>query len=869
MFVQNVVHSILAKGATKVISLYLCLFLGSCGEIGQGSNVGSGVSASKLAAAPLGERASDAYVVLNGTSDNTVLAASVGPLSTTAIDAPASSQGSTIVASVVTPLVTPSSTPVITPIVSVPIDINNSVTTGTTVTPPTVSDPQIAQSNPEVTQTLPIPVTTPKSIPNPANVVKIVTAKDDLLGASPVDFARIFKRGEIFGSPELRVQGQPLLVQQSMVKSRWPDGSVKHAIFSATMPSAGAHQVTFIDGPIIKFAATAFDSARLTALLGGFDIQADLRSSTGAVASIKLSDFVAANAVDKVWIDGPQMIQFVMADHSVKRQFDIGFDQFRSLRPIFHVTVWPKTGHVRARLIVESSNTEALQDQSYSVDVFRTGNTPQLLMRESQKVHPLGSRWTREFFNKPRPLASIDHGLAYLASSGAIANYDPAIKIPTSALQQWASSWSAAPKSLWASGNWVKYMPTTGGRHDIGILPTWTLLWLYTGDPALYQMNYGNAELAASWPMHFREGKAGAVFDRKSAVPALGRVVTPDSRPSLFLAAGNAFINYDYTNFTDKLKVVGANAGGEGWFADVAHQADPFSALYMLTGDFWLLEQMWFWSSWNSFTGAIGGAPRHDSRGPNPWSAGIVDQTRGEAWGLRTRATTAFLSPDDSDEKRYFWRVTVEALTMWEGTRSMPSSYKSSQEYQWGQTIGASRYLIYGNRNAVPLNHWDFGNDRAVVSSGFDGKTVKAAISPWQQHFLIVAIGRAGDMGFDVSNLLRWNATYFESTFTSGVKAAPWLLGGYAYPLVDSLSGSYYPTWGATIAAMGTVADRAESDFRTNLTSIDSGYGHFASAASAYLSPFYSSRVAENFFRDNVRKVSDYSSNPKWAMVPR
>lgn len=712
-----------------------------------------------------------------------------------------------------------------------------------------------------------VPIPPAVSISSTSNLMAVTTSASGGTSAAPVQFARVFKRGEIMQSPVVKSNGQSLNQQQVTVKSRWPDGSVKHAIFGLVLPWGGQFELSFSDGSIGTSQQPPLTSQRIKELVGSFDLQADFKSSATMV-SIKLSDLINAGALERIWVDGPHMIQFVLTDHSTARRFDFGFDSNRSLRPIFHVTVWPNLKSVKVRLIVENSNPEVLQDVTYAVDVFTPGQNATSLLRETNVTHSLGARWTREFHNiAPTPI-SINHNLAYLKQTGAFANYDTAIKISPAAVTEWTNSWRAAPKSLFAQGNWVKYMPTTGGRHDIGLMPTWTLLGLYTGDAALAQMSYGNAELAASWPMHFRESKSNLLFDRKNSVPSLGRPISLDARPSVYLTAGNAFINYDYTAAPDKLKVVGVNAGGNGWYPDVAHQPDPFSAVYILTGDFWLLEQLWFWTSWNSFQSAIGGANRFDSRGPLATSAGIVDQTRGDAWGIRTRTITAFLSPDDSPEKAYFTRIAEEAFTMWEGTRNISGQNNKSPEYVWGQQIGSQRYKVYATQSAVPVNHWDFGNDRAVVSSGYDPTVVKAAVSPWQQHFLIVCIGRAGELGFNVSSLLKWNAQYFESTFNNG-GVAPWLLGVYTVPQVDARTSTYFPNWQATIAAMGTEAQTAESYFKRTVPNIDSGYAQFASAASAYLNPFYNSASPENFFRDNVRSVSDHSGNPKWRILPR
>jgi hypothetical protein len=700
------------------------------------------------------------------------------------------------------------------------------------------------------------------------NRISIRTPATGATSIAPVQFARVFKKGEIAATPELFAAGIDTTAQQVTVKSRWPDGSAKHAIFAVALPwnsnSVYGFRNKANQGPEDNFLSIA----KMQILLSGFDVQIDVKSSTGVKVSTKLSSLVASGALDRVWINGPQMVQFVLADHSAARKFDFGFDSNKSLRPLFHVTVWPTLNLVKARVILENSNAEALQDINYSVDVYTSTGGSTSAYSESNVTHVLGSRWTREYSNKPVSIASINHNLAYLKDTFAFANYDTNVQIPSATVQEWVGRWNAAPKGLYAAGNWIKYMPTTGGRADIGLLPTWTLLWLYTGDNGLYQMTYGNAELAMSWPVHFRESKSTVLFDQKRNIAGLGRTITADSRPSLYLATGNVFVNYNYTTPADKLKIVGPNSTGNGWYPDMSHQPDPFSALYTVNGDFWLLEQMWFWSGWNIFQTANGGAQRFDSRGPFANSAGISDQTRGDAWGIRSRATTAFLSPDNSDEKLYFERITNEAINLWEGTRAVAAKNTTSAEYKWGYQFASQRNRVYGNVDFQPMNFWDYGNDRVLQGIGYDPVAIKAGVSPWQQNFLIVSLGRAGEMGFDVGALMKWNAKQFESALNTST-VAPWLLGAYAIPLVDSKSGGFYPNWQGTVAAMGSVAQTAEREFKNWVPNLDSGYPQFASAASAFLTSYYSSSLPENFFRDNVRNVSNYSTNPKWNILPR
>jgi hypothetical protein len=705
-----------------------------------------------------------------------------------------------------------------------------------------------------------------KSSPSLSNQIwfssKVPTAPTEL----PLQIGRLFAKGELQNAPIFISNGAPIATQ-SDVKTRWEDGSVKHAVMAAIVPLSSSKPLGFADAASRTTAFSTPSSERLLSLIGNYDLKIDVTFSGGNRRSVNLREMVTTGAIAKTWMEGTQLTSVVLADHSVKRAYDIGADLNRSIRPIIHLSVWPGTKLVKARVILENANVAALQDLSYAVTVTQTTeNGTQIVMQEPSVPHKLGTRWSREFSNQIAIPTNVDHNLAYLTKTGALANYDTSIKIGESTIAAQYAGWKASSRTLYGNGNWVKYMPTTGGRSDIGLVPSWTLLWLYSGDSRLLEQNIGNAELAMAWPMHFRETKPTVSFDRQKGNSGIGLPITVDGRPSVFLNSGNQYINYQYTSAADKLAIIAPSTENQ-WYPDVAHQPEPYSALYMLTGEYWLLEQLHFWTSWNMFGSAPGGPTvRFDSRGPQETSAGIVDQTRGDAWSFRTRSLAAYLSPDASVEKPYFTRVTNEALSMWEGTRSIPSPRAGSAEYRWGQQVGITRYAQFNATGMPMLNHWDFGSDRGLADEGLDTTKVKAIASIWMQHFVILSLGRGRELGFDTVPLLKWNATLME-TMSDEFNGQPWIAGAYHIPFVDT-SNRFYPTWAASVAAMGSAAGKLETHFKASID-LEQGYSQLASSASSVLKPYYKNQAVDQFFAQNVRNISDYKLNPKWAILPR
>lgn len=80
------------------------------------------------------------------------------------------------------------------------------------------------------------------------------------------------------------------------------------------------------------------------------------------------------------------------------------------------------------------------------------------------------------------------------------------------------------------------------------------------------------------------------------------------------------------------------------------------SAQYILSGDYFYLEQLYFWAGWGiaQDNPAYRGPQKEEDwdpvKGP-PAGMGHLN-ARGEAWILRTRALTAILAPDSHPEKQ-------------------------------------------------------------------------------------------------------------------------------------------------------------------------------------------------------------------------
>jgi len=337
----------------------------------------------------------------------------------------------------------------------------------------------------------PVPTQTPTPTPSgvggtPGNQPPPLIAGDNRItitsqalespGASrtnvPVQIGRTFIQGELPNFPEAVVSGSPVLTQAD-VKTRWPDGSVNHAILSFLIPSlpeTGTITVSFRNQ--LSGNNTGFLSQNQ--MLGAnFDFEATTSlTSDQQVSAVASARALLAAGAYTYWLQGPIATSVIIADHSAPRPFDIGFDGYKSFRPIYHATFYPALNKVRVRFIGEIANTAALQDLTYSLELALGDASPTIVYSRSDFIHTCNSRWTKEFWLGGAPARfAVNHNLEYLTLTKAVPNYDTSFSIPQATIESLDTAWSGAPKEIGESGLLTPAMGTTGAREEIGPPP--------------------------------------------------------------------------------------------------------------------------------------------------------------------------------------------------------------------------------------------------------------------------------------------------------------------------------------------------------------------------------------------------------------
>lgn len=509
--------------------------------------------------------------------------------------------------------------------------------------------------------------------------------------------------------------------------------------------------------------------------------------------------------------------------------------KFNSFRPIFEATFWPDAGgqkKVRVRFIGEISDTERYQDLSYDTTLKLGFAAPATVWTQTGIYHIAGTRWTinrydwsdredshlwklhhpsatfpRELWirGEPYPI-SIDHNAAYLEYSRAAFNYDLSKAIGDSTI---ATSWSgpsgAVRNAGWTSshisgltstayrgklpanmGNLSAQMGAGGGGASpdaTGPYPLWVIQWLYTQDIRMFLKMEGNANLAGNYPYHWREGRPGSRMDYDDAPGSgtgVGKPVSLANRPKV----STALMIPGSVNDPDRIVPVSVTEAqyvayqqhccANGWDMGHNHMLEPFSLLYIVTGDPYYLETMQMWTT--MIAANVTPGQGYAGRGPTGAEGLMPLMINGDPeiygwWNrdtggvMKTRILAAALSVDGTPEKRFYDHLVNNALAGMEGAKNYTGNFKSTgtalekSAWDWAKREQHDAdLLITPTTVGYPLNLYDYGNQGSAQSeygilrfgrayATGDGGTIPAAIVPHAPGAEIRPVERGGARG--------------------------------------------------------------------------------------------------------------------------
>lgn len=523
----------------------------------------------------------------------------------------------------------------------------------------------------------------------------------------PFTFGQIVVAGQMATTEGLaaRLSNGKLLRLQTDIKATHADGSVRHVVVSGVLPTLAAGQIEKIElvksSVSEKSAVTLQDltssglSSDILLTLDGVQYTASL---AGALATPKPVNWLSGTVVNE-WIVSTPLKTAAGVEHPL-------------LTASFAVRWYTGLARqARVDVIVENTKTfkAGARNLQYDVNVNVGGRSVFAKLALNHYHH---SRWHQSAWwdNANAPAIHVRPNTAYLIASKAISNYDQGIKIPESSLAAMATQITATNTGPMTVGPVIAYMATTGGRADIGPLPSWSVSYLLSMDLRARNAMMAAAEGSGTWSTHMRDEKTG--FPLRVDNDAYKNLTT-------------------HMNMAHKGPLPVPRCADKGlcstpFTPDTSHQPSLAYLPYLLTGDYYYLEELQFWAASNP----LGTDPNNSGLGK-----GLVrwQQVRGQAWSLRTLGHAAYITPDSHTLKDYFVKQLDNNLDFYHAT------------------------YVTGNPNQLGV--YDGSGTGAFKVNGS---------APWQDDFLTWSFGYLTELGFTKAQpILQWKAKYSVGRMTT------------------------------------------------------------------------------------------------------
>lgn len=646
---------------------------------------------------------------------------------------------------------------------------------------------------------------------------------------APVTFGQVFTQGAVPPTSTLsgKLADGTLVPLQLDVKAKHADGSVRHAVISAVLPTLAAGQPQIMSLVTAAPYAPNTGASPAALLTAGFSAGANI---TLAGKSYKVSaETLLKDGKFTNWLAGPIVNEW----HVVSPLKAADGSSHPHLTARFAIRSYTGSKKTRVDFIIENNWAYQPAPQNFTYDVqLEVGGQP--VYTKAAMTHFHHARWRKVFWWGGEPQVHVKHNGAYIMQTRAVPNYDKSIVYSAATLDKLMSDYTGTRTEPMGVGAALYGMAAAGGRQDIGILPGWTVTYLLTQDKGAKHVTMGTADLAGSWPMHYRNQNTD-------------RPVSLIDYPYMTLLGGRAGTKNKTTGQLEAFPLcAGSGLCDSKNRPDTAHQPSFAYVPYLVTGDHYYLEEMQFWAMYSTFTSNP--SYREHGKGLVKW-----DQVRGQAWTLRTLAQAAWISPDADPLKAHF------------------------------------EYFLNSNLDWYNANYTNgtggFANALGIITNGY-AVTYKSGlgIGPWMDDFFTSAIGYASEMGFSKATpLLTYKAKFPVDRMTAA--GSCWQDGAaYSMQVRDTTTGPFYTTFAQVYKATHTpevnamvcnspamaTALKVKVGEMPGYSGVTTGYPSNMQPALAYAAnvPGLDGKTAWSKFMARTVKPN-YSKGPQFAIVPR
>ncbi len=436
-----------------------------------------------------------------------------------------------------------------------------------------------------------------------ASPVTTISLSSTQTGVQPFSLALVFRKGDVPSLPMLVLNDT-----QVIVKARWNDGSVKHAVASGQANLlAGQPRAIVVDA-----AGTVPAGTPLTAI----DIQNASPTAVvtlGTLGSVSLSSLLSAPV--RTWISGPEMVE---AHYR-------GAPGGEPTLSVWFQVRYFKSGRIFVRTWIDNGRLDlASTDRSYVPSVV-IGGVSVFNNSGAAMSHYAHTRWSQEAWIGAASVVEARLDTDYLVRSRMVPNY--MINTPSGgALDGLIQTY--VPFSY---AGWTAHMGEAGFQDQIGLLPLWDALYLTShADSRAQRAVFAGAQALSSYPIVWKDSLTQ-------------NTPTPTARPTWTVdgpGQGGATL---------------LGAGPLQW--DVAHHGSGGYLAYLISGDYYYLETMADQAAlcylMNTSANGLGTARL------------MTGQTRAVAWCLRTLSQYAGVAPSGDPVAAEYRALLANNIAHW------------------------------------------------------------------------------------------------------------------------------------------------------------------------------------------------------------
>lgn len=350
----------------------------------------------------------------------------------------------------------------------------------------------------------------------------------------PVMLGFGFRKGDFPSGTSLTTDASDM---QVVIKRRWNDNSVKHAIVSglATLNAGEPKTVTIVQGT--GSTAAALTSANIQAAAPSASVQC------AGIGTVQLSSLLGSPV--RTWVSGPEMVE-------CHYRASVGSDA--TLEVWFHVRLW-KNGRMWIRAICENGRINVTTDDKSYVPTVAIGGTTIYNNGGSTLAHYRNTRWSGDGWIGGDPQVTPKHNAAYAISTKLVPNYWK--RNPSSSyLNTLAQSYT--PMSRVAH---TERMGDAGYQAPIGLLPIWDALYSASSDGRAWNAMLANSSGLNSYGIVWRDANTR-------------QAPRPSDWPTFIIGGGTFNIG----------------RGPLNW--EMNHAPSGGYAAYLFSGDYWHYETM-------------------------------------------------------------------------------------------------------------------------------------------------------------------------------------------------------------------------------------------------------------------------------------